>query len=41
MTGMEVITAPVSPLGTIEERAEELMSGIAKRIQGEGVNIIA
>jgi triacylglycerol lipase len=41
MKGMEVITAPVSPLGCIEERAEDLMSGISRRIQGRGVNIIA
>ncbi|PGG98488.1 hypothetical protein AJ79_08860 [Helicocarpus griseus UAMH5409] len=41
LQGMDVITAPVPPSGSIEQRAEELMKGIESRIQGEEVNIIA
>lgn len=41
LQGIEVITVPVLPSGSIEQRAEALMSGIESRIQGEEVNIIA
>jgi triacylglycerol lipase len=41
MKGIEVVTTPVSPIGFIEGRAEELMNGITNHIQGREVNIIA
>lgn len=39
--GIDVITVPVLPLGSIEQRAKALSSGIEAQIQGEAVNIIA
>ncbi|KAK2875203.1 hypothetical protein FQN49_001696 [Arthroderma sp. PD_2] len=41
INGVEVITAPVSPSASIEQRAEQLIRGIESRIQGRKVNIIA
>lgn len=41
INGVEVITAPVSPSASIEQRAEQLKSGIEKHVQGRKVNIIA
>ncbi|OJD14450.1 hypothetical protein AJ78_05218, partial [Emergomyces pasteurianus Ep9510] len=41
LQGVEVVTVPVLPSGSIEQRAKALMSGIESRIQGEEVNIIA
>ncbi|KAK2762428.1 hypothetical protein FQN53_007532 [Emmonsiellopsis sp. PD_33] len=41
MMGMEVVTVPVLPSGSIEMRAEGLMAGIEERVKGEEVNIIA
>ncbi|EEH48235.2 V-type ATPase, G subunit [Paracoccidioides brasiliensis Pb18] len=38
---MVVISVPVLPLGSIEQRAKELMCGIESQIQGKEVNIIA
>ncbi|KAI9842544.1 MAG: hypothetical protein M1837_007057 [Sclerophora amabilis] len=39
--GIEVITASVSPSGSIEDRAAELSSDIAAKANGKKVNIIA
>ncbi|QSS61977.1 triacylglycerol lipase [Histoplasma capsulatum] len=39
--GIDVITVPVLPLGSIEQRAKALSSGIEAQIQGEAVNVIA
>ena len=41
MTGVDVFTAPVSPAGSIEQRAEQLMGGIEAVANGKSVNIIA
>ncbi|PGH14571.1 hypothetical protein AJ80_05891 [Polytolypa hystricis UAMH7299] len=41
MKGIEVLTAHVPPAASIEQRAEELMKGIERKIQGKEVNIIA
>lgn len=41
INGVEVITAPVSPSASIEQRAEELLKGIENRAEGRKVNIIA
>ncbi|KLJ08750.1 triacylglycerol lipase [Blastomyces silverae] len=41
LQGIDVITVPVLPSGSIEQRAEALMRGIEAQIQGEEVNIIA
>lgn len=41
MKGVEVFTTPVSPSGSIEQRAEQLMNGIEATAQGKPVNIIA
>ncbi|DAA79727.1 TPA_exp: Uncharacterized protein A8136_0500 [Trichophyton benhamiae CBS 112371] len=41
INGVEVITAPVSPSASIEQRAEELLQGIENRAEGRKVNIIA
>jgi triacylglycerol lipase len=39
--GVEVITATVPPLGSIEERAKELARDIEVGARGKDVNIIA
>ncbi|KAI1462692.1 alpha/beta-hydrolase [Annulohypoxylon moriforme] len=39
--GIQVITAPVPPSGSIQQRAEKLADGIAQVAQGKSVNIIA
>lgn len=41
LKGIEVFTAPVSPSGSIEQRAEQLLSGIEDGVEGKEVNIIA
>lgn len=41
INGVEVITAPVSPSASIEQRAEQLLQGIENRAEGRKVNIIA
>lgn len=41
LKGIEVFTAPVSPSGSIEQRAEQLLSGIESGVKGKEVNIIA
>ena len=41
MKGIEVFTASVPPSGSIEERAEALLAGIATVAAGRNVNIIA
>ncbi|KAL1958835.1 hypothetical protein VTO42DRAFT_3672 [Malbranchea cinnamomea] len=41
MHGVEVFTAPVSPSGSIEQRAQQLLRGIETSVEGKFVNIIA
>ncbi|KAL2362987.1 hypothetical protein RJZ56_004083, partial [Blastomyces dermatitidis] len=41
LQGIDVITVPVLPSGSVEQRAEALMRGIEAWIQVDEVNIIA
>ncbi|KAK2736419.1 hypothetical protein FQN57_000752 [Myotisia sp. PD_48] len=41
LNGIEVIAVPVSPSGSIEQRAQELRDGLETRVKGRKVNIIA